>query len=299
MGEGITLVDYLGFKREYKEARRVAREFEKIKPLFDDERIGLSKHGNYEVIKVELGQVKIDLTGFGTYFLPHSKYAVLEPTNILHIEKEKYKIEKRFPKLGEKILAIANDNDGHYKSGDIFEVLEKKDSFYSYNQPTPQRGKRILYFVGKREDKVELMPIMEAFLVITKIETNKEETSNQIEKEGTKKEVEQTGSVNKALIPKRIANALEELLEKHGKRYLLNVELMEQIGIGSYKTLAEYAKNNEDNYFKAVVNGYTIKVETKEDRIKEVYDELHDPFSKKAVKEILDILEMKINGINK
>ncbi|MCA1184628.1 hypothetical protein [Bacillus licheniformis] len=113
-----------GIKREYVEVDRKAEVGDKVICL-DDTGGDLTIGGIYTIDEI----IEEDGTGYGFIddvgderaFWGEAKYNVLEPTNIVHIDGERYEMVDRKPEVGEKIVIIAPD-DGLAVDGDLGKV---------------------------------------------------------------------------------------------------------------------------------------------------------------------------------
>ncbi|WP_412095072.1 hypothetical protein [Bacillus haynesii] len=69
------------------------------------------------------------LMGEHSYWAANGTYRVLEPTNIVHIDGERYEMVDREAKVGEKIVIVdAILSFGKYCNGDIFDVATKRSA---------------------------------------------------------------------------------------------------------------------------------------------------------------------------
>ncbi|MGG1363577.1 hypothetical protein ABE287_18320 [Bacillus velezensis] len=101
-----------GIEREYVEADRKAEVGDKVICL-DDTGGDLTIGGIYtidEIIEDDvIGYGFIDDAGAERAFWLESKYRALEPTNIVHIDGERYEMVEREGEVGEKIIIVRPD----------------------------------------------------------------------------------------------------------------------------------------------------------------------------------------------
>ncbi|WP_186316931.1 hypothetical protein [Bacillus altitudinis] len=98
-----------------------------------------------------------DYSKKGTIF--HTEYHVLEPTDIVHIDGECYRLEDRKAEVGEKII-VTKSNDfpiGHISAVEKFDDNYDDGSCYLNND---YRGED--YFDGAFEDCLVLAPVQDA-----------------------------------------------------------------------------------------------------------------------------------------
>lgn len=139
MSENVTvLTDELGLQREYTEVKRKAAVGERIKVTENIQRhMRDMTIGNlYEVIDVstdeetnEYGEASVevidDAGDQATAFL--SAFVVLEPTDIIRIDGERFRIVERKANVGERVKvvnAVANAKKEYgYDNGEVYEVV--------------------------------------------------------------------------------------------------------------------------------------------------------------------------------
>jgi len=130
-----------GIKREYVEVDRKAEVGEKI--------VIVKKHAcedgykNGDIFRVdrkhhpEAGAVESDgaITDMNYYGLIYrNEYYVLEPTNIVHIDGERYEIVDRKPEKGEKVICL-DDTGGDLTIGGMYtidEIIEEDGTGYGF-----------------------------------------------------------------------------------------------------------------------------------------------------------------------
>ncbi|EWH20233.1 hypothetical protein [Bacillus haynesii] len=93
-----------GIKREYVEVNRKAKLGEKIVIVDADPGYG-DHYSNEDIFTVEL------YTGYGSgvatkcgHLVGNNEYRTLEPTNVVHIDGERYEMVDRKPEVGEKVI---------------------------------------------------------------------------------------------------------------------------------------------------------------------------------------------------
>jgi hypothetical protein len=113
----------------------------------------------------------------------------------------------------------------------------------------------------------------------------------------------------KVILPKEVAEAIEEMCKTRNEKYrhlfCNNWSYIErEYGCDSdiHNILLDYARENPINYMRALVEGYEVE-KTKEDRLLDYYNsnarELKDTgFRQHVIRRALEILEIKIEGIN-
>lgn len=102
----------LGVDREYVAVSRKAEVGETIYTLVDGD--GYFVEGEYGVV-YDVGKPDVRAKfksnyENGNWFISHGNYYVLEPTDIVHIDGERYRLEDRKANVGEKII-ITNSDD--------------------------------------------------------------------------------------------------------------------------------------------------------------------------------------------
>ncbi|PAC96338.1 hypothetical protein [Bacillus paralicheniformis] len=124
-----------GIKREYVEVDRKAKVGEKIVITSSDyeEREEIYVAGHYGKVDAEddrfAGEFRVDFNGFDNSFVgddgfwyvgrpTNSEYRVLEPTNIVHIDGERYEMVDRKAEVGEKVIHLSE----LYSEGTVTEV---------------------------------------------------------------------------------------------------------------------------------------------------------------------------------
>ncbi|MCY8539470.1 hypothetical protein [Bacillus haynesii] len=103
-----------GIKREYVEVDREAKVGEKIIAI--EESLPYFCEGDYgEVIAVWCGDVSAKFESNydnKSWFISHERYNVLEPTNIVHIDGERYEMVDRKAEVCEKVIHMNNGKSG-------------------------------------------------------------------------------------------------------------------------------------------------------------------------------------------
>jgi predicted RNA-binding protein len=125
-----------GIKREYVEVDRKAEVGDKIVIVDRNSRSESYENGEIFTVErvwkplegdVESDEAKSDANGDGLIF--RREYHVLEPTDIVHIDGERYKMVEREAKVGEKIIVVRpNEGLGNDKEAGIVGIVS---SLYS------------------------------------------------------------------------------------------------------------------------------------------------------------------------
>ncbi|WKT37461.1 hypothetical protein [Bacillus amyloliquefaciens] len=125
-----------GIKREYVEVDRKAEVGDKIVIVDRNSRSESYENGEIFTVErvwkplegdVESDEAKSDANGDGLIF--RREYHVLEPTDIVHIDGERYKMVEREAKVGEKIIVVRPDEGlGNDKEAGIVGIVS---SLYS------------------------------------------------------------------------------------------------------------------------------------------------------------------------
>jgi hypothetical protein len=103
--------------REFVEVDRKAKKGDKI--------VGKNTENIYEVDHVFVDVVSTK----DKKYVHHYDYKVLEPTDIVHIDGQRFRLVDRKAKVGEKVIVVdAYINGESYKNGDIFVVREARHS---------------------------------------------------------------------------------------------------------------------------------------------------------------------------
>lgn len=102
----------LGVDREYVAVNRKAEVGEKIYTLVDGD--GYFVEGEYGVVyDVDKPDVRAKFESNyenGNWFISHGNYHVLEPTDIVHIDGERYRLEDRYAEVGEKVIHVNKES---------------------------------------------------------------------------------------------------------------------------------------------------------------------------------------------
>ncbi|MCY9090915.1 hypothetical protein [Bacillus mojavensis] len=111
-----------GIKREYVEVDRKAEVGEKIVIVDADVREE-KPYSDGDIFDIENSGSSCVRTTCDRYLL-NEEYHVLEPTDIVHIDGERYELTDRKAEVGEKVLVVDADVRGEepYDNGIIFEV---------------------------------------------------------------------------------------------------------------------------------------------------------------------------------
>ncbi|ARK31865.1 hypothetical protein [Halalkalibacter krulwichiae] len=107
-------------------------------------------------------------------------------------------------------------------------------------------------------------------------------------------------SVERVLLPKKVALALEAVIHDRGKAWSRNIPGMSNASKSNrdFKILIDYIKNNEtglERLQEATYVGYRIDA-SPEEKLVFYYNEA-DFFERKGIEKTLEILEIKIDGI--
>ncbi|MCR8843107.1 hypothetical protein NQ117_05395 [Paenibacillus sp. SC116] len=137
------LTDELGLQREYREVKRKAVEDERIKVTDRSHRLG------GEVLTVidadinwsaDSGSECRDGTGVEVESgdaLFHRRYVVLEPTDIIRINGERFRLVERKATVGERIVITKKHWDDRFEVGKSYEVIESgPDVFVKHPEGT-------------------------------------------------------------------------------------------------------------------------------------------------------------------
>ncbi|MGE1096841.1 hypothetical protein ACQJZ4_07630 [Bacillus altitudinis] len=107
----------LGVDREYVAVDRIAEVGEKIYTLADGD--GYFVKGEYGVVHiVSISDVRARFESNyenENWFISHWKYHVLEPTDIVHIDGERYRLEDRKAEVGDEVIYVhkeSGESDG-------------------------------------------------------------------------------------------------------------------------------------------------------------------------------------------
>lgn len=102
----------LGVDREYVAVDRKAKVGEKIYTIVDGG--GFYRKGEYGVVHI-VGGIDVRAKFESNYdnekwHINHENYHVLEPTDIVHIDGERYRLEDRKAEVGEKVMYVNNES---------------------------------------------------------------------------------------------------------------------------------------------------------------------------------------------
>ncbi|MBG9915264.1 hypothetical protein ABD67_10145 [Bacillus sonorensis] len=114
-----------GIKREYVEVDRKAKQGEKI--VIVDAILSFGIYRNGDIFDVVIKRSASVRTACGRCIYDE-EYRVLEPTNIVHIDGERYEMVDRKAEVDEKIVIIAPD-DGIAVDGDIGKIATVTEVF--------------------------------------------------------------------------------------------------------------------------------------------------------------------------
>ncbi|QJC97151.1 hypothetical protein HC660_26770 [Bacillus mojavensis] len=113
-----------GIKREYVEVDRKAEVGEKLVSIFGDyPHYSEKEYGR--VVGVDIDDAEVEFESKyedESWYILYGAYHVLEPTDIVHIDGERYELTDRKPEVGEKVIVV--DDDGTYETGSIFTTKE-------------------------------------------------------------------------------------------------------------------------------------------------------------------------------
>lgn len=121
-----------GIKHEYVEVMRKAEVGDKVIVVSVVQSNGLYKVGDILIVKKYVEEdvnsfegIEVEISGVITgYFLFPEEYRVLEPTDVVHIDGERYRLVDRKAKAGERVI-IVNEKDwdaDFYENGEVFSV---------------------------------------------------------------------------------------------------------------------------------------------------------------------------------
>lgn len=148
-----------GIKREYVEVKRKAKIGEKV-IIVDANVQDEDPYDNGDIFKVEkkYGLSETARTKCNRFILD-TEYHVLEPTNIVHIDGQRYEMVDRNAKVGEKIISITKSDI--YSKGEIGTVGHQSPPHYIYvrfeTRPLARRVSHEDYLVLVPLDKHEKM----------------------------------------------------------------------------------------------------------------------------------------------
>lgn len=114
-----------GVKREYREVKREARKGERIKALGHG--YGFFREGDIGVVTALFGGGVV-LANFrtGKWCVGYNEpgYVVLEPTDIIHVDGGRYRMEERKANVGERVIVISPEENAtyDYQKGSILRV---------------------------------------------------------------------------------------------------------------------------------------------------------------------------------
>jgi hypothetical protein len=113
--------------------------------------------------------------------------------------------------------------------------------------------------------------------------------------------------MNKSVLPYKVAKAIKNIkARREGERTLFNYPAIANHAVKNedYNAINVYINQHEDNfknYFNALLHGFEVEKSPKE-KVKERYDDYMDRslyVSANAMKETLDLLDIKVEGVNK
>ncbi|MCP1354641.1 hypothetical protein [Aneurinibacillus migulanus] len=128
--EVTVLTDELGLQREYREVKREANVGERIK-IVNPFYINTSAYKSRDIHTVRISNPETEEQYAHVYAygidicILTSEYVVLEPTDIIRYNNERYRLESRKAEVGEKVVVVDAQCNVTYKNGDIRTVLRR------------------------------------------------------------------------------------------------------------------------------------------------------------------------------
>jgi hypothetical protein len=107
----------------------------------------------------------------------------------------------------------------------------------------------------------------------------------------------------KVKLPREVAEAIENVRGHYKVGAEFDLNLMDKEKFEGTIVISLFANESRENmirYFQALVNGYEVE-ETPEEKVKNIYQyylSAYSGFAAKAIMEVLDVLEIKIEGVN-
>lgn len=148
--EVAVLTDDLGLQREYREVRRKANVGEKVrivKAAYDQ-----FEEGSVYVVResIRTSLPTIDSNNGETNFLWEYEYVVLEPTDIIRYNNERYRLESRKAEVGEKVVVVKIETPCHYvKFGEVVTCIGDRYGDFSV--------KAAQFYDGRNYDDIQTM----------------------------------------------------------------------------------------------------------------------------------------------
>ncbi|MGF9741916.1 hypothetical protein ABEX06_00295 [Bacillus safensis] len=151
----------LGVDREYVAVDRDAVVGEKIYTIVDGG--GFYRKGEYGVVHI-VGRIDVRANFESNYdnekwYINHENYHVLEPTDIVHIDGERYRLEDRKAEMGEKIIVTKSYDIplGHISTVEKLDVMYDGGSCYLEDELGRED-----YFDGESDRYLVLAPVQDA-----------------------------------------------------------------------------------------------------------------------------------------
>ncbi|WP_276914085.1 hypothetical protein [Aneurinibacillus aneurinilyticus] len=157
--EVTVLTDDLGLQREYREVRRKANVGEKVrivKAAYDQ-----FEEGSVYVVResIRTSLPTIDSNNGETNFLREYEYVVLEPTDIIRYNNERYHLESRKAEVGEKVIVVKVENPCHYvKFGEVVTCIG--DRYGDFSVKAEQ------FYDGRNYDDIQTMSPSEYRVIV-------------------------------------------------------------------------------------------------------------------------------------
>ncbi|CAF1802941.1 hypothetical protein [Bacillus subtilis] len=114
-----------GIKREYVEVDRKAEVGEKIVSIFGNCPYYSEKEYG-KVIDVDIDDAEVEFESKyedESWYILHGGYRVLEPTDIVHIDGQRYELTDRKAEVGEKVIVVDDDDSseefGSFRIGEV------------------------------------------------------------------------------------------------------------------------------------------------------------------------------------
>jgi hypothetical protein len=130
------LIDENGISREFVEVERIVKVGDYI--AFKHDKLDITANIPYKVEEVSpLNQQVLftdDANEKQSWAYPSDDYVVVESTDFIHIDGERYRMVDREAKVGEKVIIVKADRTfGKYKNGSVI-VTEDVDEHGIYNE---------------------------------------------------------------------------------------------------------------------------------------------------------------------
>lgn len=244
-----------GIKREYMEIDRKAKVGEKI-ILREDDEIGTFLRSDSSFVYLDLGGYRNGVA------CDPACCRVLEPTNIVHIDGQRYEMVDRNAKVGEKIISITKSDI--YSKGEIGTVGHQSPPHYIYVRfKTRPLARRVSH-----EDYLVLVPLDKHEKMHKNKNSGYKEMKNLIHNELgiTRQEIQEMISV-------AISNEVQKLFESGKLDIIVGAKIDSLIEEGFrnggrllYGFKERVSQTVSDEVGKRIANVLNINVELKEER---------------------------------